>query len=327
MRSPIAIVAAVLLGAAALPASAGAHAIVSLDGATIVYTARDATSQNTLTAAVTADRVRFRDPTVDGGIDPGPCDPGEVDGNGFIIEVRCPRSADTRLRIDVADREDSVRVGEVSGAAPVASSVSGGVGADNLIGGGAADLLDGGPGEDTLNGGAGDDELRARDDAADRVTCGDGNDRAEIDAADVVDDTCEAVDRADPAPGGGPSPPPAGGPDTTPPRVEGGALTFQRIGRSRTLRVLATASEVAQLAAGATVVVAGQRFTFSPARARVRVAGGGATLRLRLGRAAWNAIRRALARRRRLSAIVTVVATDGAGNSSATRLPRIRLAR
>ncbi|HEX2084589.1 MAG TPA: hypothetical protein VHF89_02825 [Solirubrobacteraceae bacterium] len=326
MRRQLLVGIAALAACAALPAAAAAHSVVSMDGSTIVYLARDATSQNTLTAAVTPDRVRFRDPTVDGGIDPGPCDPGQVDGNGYIIEVICRRGPDTRLRIDVADREDSVRVGEVGGAGPVPSVVSGGVGADSLIGGAATDDLDGGPGEDSLNGGAGDDVLRARDGVADRVTCGDGNDRAEVDAADAVDGTCETVDRADapPGAGGGPS---GGGPDGTPPVVEGGALTFQRIGRSRTLRVLATASEPAELAASATVIVGGRRLAFRPGRAQVRVAGGGATLRLRMSGAAWRTLKRALARRRPLSATVTVVATDPAGNSSATRLPRIRLAR
>jgi RTX calcium-binding nonapeptide repeat (4 copies) len=275
---------------------------------------------------LTSDRVRFRDPTVDGGMDPGPCDPGEVDANGYIRETLCRRSGVARLRIDVADREDSVTVREAAGVAPLPTTISGGVGADSLIGGVGSDDIDGGPGDDTLDGRAGDDVLRARDDVRDRVVCGDGNDRAEVDAADEVDASCETVDRAAAPPGTQPTATPTG-PDTAPPVVEGGAFTFQRVGRSRTLRVLATSSEPAELAAAATVVVAGQRLTFSPARAQVRVPGGGVTLRLRMPRSRWRSIGRALARGRRLTAAVTVVATDAAGNSSATRLPPIRLAR
>jgi Ca2+-binding RTX toxin-like protein len=314
MRRAIPITA--LLALAALPAPASAHSIMGRDGDTLVYSSRDATSQNTLTVVVTGDRVRFRDPTVDGGIDPTTvCDPGEVDRNGYVIEVVCRREGLARLRIDVADREDSVSVGEAAGAAPLAAVVLGGAGADTLAGGGAGDQLDGGSGADALDGRGGDDELFARDDAGDRVSCGDGSDRAEADGADAVDATCEAVDRSG-------APPPGLANDTVPPRVEGGAFTFQRLRRSRNLRVMATASEAADLAASGTLAVGPRRFPLIAPRVRVAVAGGGATLRLRLSRAAWRALRRA----GRGRAVVVVVATDAAGNSSATRLPSIRLA-
>lgn len=210
---------------------------MSVDGDAIDYIARDATSQNTLTVIVTADRVRFRDPTVDGGIDPGQaCETGEVDSDGFIVEVLCRRAGIGRLRIDVADREDSVTIREAAGVAPLPALVLGGVGADTLLGGSAADQLDGD-------------------------------------------------------------------------------------------RVPATSSEVAELAASGTVQVGGQRLAFSAARAAVKVPGGGATLRLRMAGSSWRTLRRALLRGRSLSAVVTVIATDTAGNSSATRLPRIRLGR
>jgi hypothetical protein len=191
------------------------------------------------------------------------------------------------------------------------------------VGGLAADDLDGGSGQDVLDGRGGDDVLRGRDGVADRLVCGDGNDRAEADAADEVDPSCEVVERAEAPPGSDPNAPP--GEDPGPPVVEGGALTLQR--GSRALRVMATASEPAQLAASGTVRVGGQRLAFAPARARVTVAGGGTTLRLRLSRAHRRLVTRALARGRRLTAVVTVVATDSAGNSSATRLPPIRLVR
>jgi hypothetical protein len=90
---------------------------------------------------------------------------------------------------------------------------------------------------------------------------------------------------------------------------------------------MASASEAAELAAAAIVRFGERRIALRPARAAVSVAGGGAELTLRMSPAAWRAVRRALARGRRVRAVVTVVATDGAGNSSATRLPSIRLIR
>ncbi|MDQ3741207.1 MAG: hypothetical protein M3389_09725, partial [Actinomycetota bacterium] len=124
-RHPL-LAAAATCAALALPATASGHAIVTVDGDTVVYSARDATSQNTLTATAYADRVRLYDPTVDGGIAPGPCDPGSVDRDGFIVEVWCPRGGATRLRIDVAHREDVVELREASGGAPLPSVVLGG---------------------------------------------------------------------------------------------------------------------------------------------------------------------------------------------------------
>jgi hypothetical protein len=59
---------------------------------------------------------------------------------------------------------------------------------------------------DTLDGGAGNDRLRTRDGEVDRVTCGSGRDRADLDTVDVVVDatlenpngSCEVVVRAAP---------------------------------------------------------------------------------------------------------------------------------
>ena len=79
----------------------------------------------------------------------------------------------------------------------------GGQGADVLTGDGADNALRGGPGDDTLEGrggsdtlagGRGDDRLLARDGGADAISCGDGADTAIADAADRIDEDCEAVD-------------------------------------------------------------------------------------------------------------------------------------
>jgi hypothetical protein len=72
-------------------------------------------------------------------------------------------------------------------------TIVGNDGPNVLEGGGGNDLIDGGGGLDFLDGGPGDDRIRARDGAPDRVTCGDGNDSAVVDAFDSVDG-CESVD-------------------------------------------------------------------------------------------------------------------------------------
>ena len=61
--------------------------------------------------------------------------------------------------------------------------------------------------------------------------------------------------------------------------------------------------------------------------APVRVGGGGVRLTLVLEPADARRLRRMLRGRRRARATVTVVATDAAGNSSATKLPPIALRR
>jgi Ca2+-binding RTX toxin-like protein len=124
-------------------------------------------------------------------------------------------------------------------------TVTGGAGRDRLSGGAGDDTQDGGPGRDvifanvgvdtstggdgndilwalarkdvaqgpgvdqvgdTLDGGAGNDRFRTRDGEVDRVTCGDGTDRAFLDRVDVITDasaenpngSCERVERKAP---------------------------------------------------------------------------------------------------------------------------------
>ena len=77
----------------------------------LVYLSADATSLNTLTRPRPGGEIEFRDPTVDGGADPGPCRPGDVDddGNGTSSR-RSARRGVTRVRVDLADREDTATV-------------------------------------------------------------------------------------------------------------------------------------------------------------------------------------------------------------------------
>ena len=84
-----------------------------------------------------------------------------------------------------------------------ADSLEGGEGADYLEGGFGPDVLDGGGGVDQFVGdkterdviASGNDQIRARDGLAEQINCGIGSDSAIVDAADVVDPSCEAVDR------------------------------------------------------------------------------------------------------------------------------------
>ena len=68
---------AALVALAAAPAGANAHAIVRPTSEVITFTSPDATSKNTLTVRPNGSQIELHDPTVDGGIDPGDCTPGE----------------------------------------------------------------------------------------------------------------------------------------------------------------------------------------------------------------------------------------------------------
>jgi hypothetical protein len=92
-------------------------------------------------------------------------------------------------------------------------------GNDTLLGGAGDDRLDGGPGNDVLTGGAGadvllggpgSDTIYAADGERDVIDCGPGNDRAVVDAVDIVKN-CEMVQIA-----GSTSSPPSSPPPTTP---------------------------------------------------------------------------------------------------------------
>lgn len=83
-------------------------------------------------------------------------------------------------------------------------TLEGGPGDDFLQGGFGNDVLDGGTGVDQFNGdrtetdvfAVGNDQIRARDGNREQVSCGLGSDTAEVDTIDVVDSSCEGIDRA-----------------------------------------------------------------------------------------------------------------------------------
>ena len=330
----LAAAAAVALALAAPGASA--HSLVRPAGAVVSYVSADATSLNTLTVRGSGGRIEFHDPTVDGGMDPGDCTPGDVsaDANAWIIQTFCPAAGVRSVRLDLGEREDTATVSIdipttlLGGAGadrltggPAADQLSGDDGDDVLAGGGGADIMLAGLGADELSGDAGDDDLRVRDGIPDRVRCGDGSDTVEADTVDEVAADCEAVVRAATAPPPGFS----AVPDRLAPRLAVGAPARRRIRTSRRVRLFATSTEMGYVAASGALRIDGLALPVNIPRRRITVGGGGVELSLRLSATDWRRALRALRRKRRSSVRLTVVATDEAGNSRESRPVTIRL--
>ena len=94
--------------------------------------------------------------------------------------------------------------------------------------------LAGGGGNDFLTGGPHDDVIDARDGSADRISCGDGSDRALVDAVDSVGSGCESLERL---------PEPTTAADDAPPAISMSAPTVAatlRVGRAEILAARAT---------------------------------------------------------------------------------------
>ncbi len=352
-RLPALILGASAAAAVAAPATAGAHSLVRVSGPELSYVSSDAVSLNTLAVRSSGGRVEFRDPSVEGGLDPGPCDPGDItdDANLWVIQVFCASNGIQRVRVELGDREDAVTV-----TAALPTRISGGTGADQVTGGPAADGITGDDGDDTVAGGAGDDQvnggdgddrldggagrdvveaglgvdvvaggdgdddLRARDGLADEVTCGPGADAVDADTLDAVAGDCERVTRT-------PTPPPADAGtrgDRTAPKLRIGGATIQRARRGR-FTIKATSSEIGTISGSGFLDVNGISLPLSSDRKRVAVAGAGVQLTVRLTGRELRESRRAWRRGRKVVARLGIVATDRAGNSVRGRMPAIRL--
>jgi hypothetical protein len=338
--------AAIALGGGGIAATlalaaggAGAHSLVRPAGEVVSYLSEDATSLNDLHVRVAGGNIEFLDRTVDGGMDPGSCRPGEItnDANLWVIQTFCPAAGVTALRIDLREREDTATID-----VPFRATVLGGTGADKLTTGPGPDILDGGEGNDVLvaaagndqllgglgsdrlDAGDGNDEIDLRDGLADTVTCGAGSDRAQIDQLDDAAEDCESVTRTTVVP-----PPEAadGGPDSVAPKIDAGAPGVQRLRGGRTVRVMATSSERGTIAASGFVDVAGLSLPLRTVRGRVPVAGAGVELRVRFSASQLAEIRRAQRRGKPVVVRLGVVATDAAGNSAKRNAPRIVLRR
>ncbi len=333
-----AIGAAVALAAAVAPAGADAHSLVRPSAGVVSYISADATSLNTVVVRASGSRIEFRDPTVDGGMDPGDCTPGDItpDANAWIIQTFCASAGVRSVRLDLGEREDTATVSVsiattlLGGAGadrltggPAADQLSGDDGDDTLAGGGGADLVLGGLGADELGGDAGDDDIRARDGIQDVVRCGAGADKVDADTLDEVGADCESVVRTlTPAPPGS-----GGARDRTAPRLEVGGASRQHIARSRRIRVFASSTESGFVAASGSLTIAGLALPLKVARRPIAIAGGGAELAITLTRAQQRDALRALRRGRSVRVRLSVVATDRAGNSREAPAVTIRLLR
>jgi Ca2+-binding RTX toxin-like protein len=326
-----------LLGAAAWAPPAAAHSLVRPAPGLVNYLSADATSLNTVTVTLAGGRLTFRDPTVDGGMDPGSCLPGDVSGEGYITSTDCPAAGVRRVRLDLGEREDAADVRAAVPATllggpgadrlrggPAADQVDGGTGDDTVAGGGGADVVSGGEGADTLAGEAGDDRLSSRDGLPDTVSCGEGDDQVDADTLDEVAGDCETVTRVATVPPPGSA---AGAGDRVAPQLRAVAARTQRIGTSRRLRLVAVTTEAGALAASGVLDVDGLALPVETRRRDVAIPGGGVELTFTLSSSEHRQALRALRRGRRVRLALTVVATDRAGNSRDLELPSVRLRR
>ena len=295
--------ALIMLFLLALPASASAHALVRIEGSTLKYVATDtsdATAVNTVTVSQPSpDKIVITDPTVFGGMDPGPCVPLSEN------RVECPSAGITLVRVEAGLGDDTLRID-----APYRTELIGGDGADSITGGPSPDFVVGGLGRDTIDSRGGDDDLRVRDGEADSVACGDGGDSALADSLDSLGG-CEKAERGAP---------PAGG-DSGAPELRASGLSVQRPLRRRRLELVAVCSQTARVSASATITAPGlrRRISLRGVEKRIDVAGGGVELRLPLPRAAHRALRTALRRGPGLARVL-VAATDDDGNRVVRRL-------
>lgn len=350
--------AAAVAGLALLPAAASAHSTIQIQGADITYTSEDAVSDNALVVDESATTIRFRDPEADSGIvGPQQCTPGDQRG-AFAYEMTCPRTGLQRLTVDLGPNEDrmvanmiGILVGGTGGAGADNLKVNGPVndllggdsgndtidtgdgnddlrgeeGADTLIGGAGNDLLQGAAGADVIDAGPGDDTVNSPDGTVDRITCGEGTDLVRADTVDEVAADCENVERTFVAPpaGGG-----AGSEDRTKPVLKAGGSTSQRVSRRRrTVRIAASLNERGEISASGFLDAGGINTPVKAKRYRVRVAGGGVTIAIKLSRSQIRRVLRDLSRRRRVTLRINVVGADEAGNSVVARPLRIRLRR
>jgi len=97
---------------------------------------------------------------------------------------------------------ESVAINTDTGAANDATSggtntVTGNAAANQVFGSVGNDTIDPGAGNDFVQAGYGDDTINTQDGYADYVTCGPGNDTANVDSLDTVASDCETVNRKD----------------------------------------------------------------------------------------------------------------------------------
>ncbi len=121
-----------------------------------------------------------------------------------------------------------------------------------------------------------------------------------------------------PATGGGGNPPP--GADTTPPGLALSGARKQKAGKSVVVVVTATTEDMFATASGTVAVPGGSKvFRLRAVRNRAIARGAKARLRLKVPKKAQKAIKRALQRRKKVSARITVSARDAVGNRASAK--------
>ncbi|MBJ7520488.1 MAG: hypothetical protein JHC84_12405 [Solirubrobacteraceae bacterium] len=211
--------------------------------------------------------------------------------------------------------EDDVLVGVEDAYGGAGEDALTGSDADNvLVGGEGGDRIIGGPGFDVLDGEGGPDRLFARDSFIDRVECGAGDDRADVDAgADILRD-CEAEPAPAPAhlilTSGQVAP-------FTPPALSVGVSARPGIRRG-ILRVRVSSAARAMLTATVQGTVGKRRVRMSAAGAADNR--GTAWLSLRLTPSAWRHIRRT---RRGVQLQLTVTGTRSGETATARATIRV----
>lgn len=185
------IVAALLVGAAAVPAVASAGTI-AVEGEALVFRAAPGEA-NDLYVNDEGGEVVFSDaPAVTGPA--GLCGRGEYEPAGLL---RCPAQP-RGVRVELGDGDDHLRLGSgwtlgvpiVADGGPGNDELNGYAGPETFRGGDGNDTLKGNQGDDHLFGDAGSDVIEGGD-GADEVRGGDGDDTVggggTADRADIVD--------------------------------------------------------------------------------------------------------------------------------------------
>jgi Ca2+-binding RTX toxin-like protein len=239
---------------------------------------------------------------------------------------------------DTLDRE--------GGSSPDIEDLVGSPFADILIGSDTANLIVGGDGVDTIAALDGADDVRVDDGVeGDSADCGPGADSATVDALGTAPldraTDCEALaltDRTPPAQPQtpGPTPQPSGdstgagsangranvnsgtAPDLTPPTLRLSLKKKQRVG-TLTVRVTCLDEACTVRGAGALRVAGAAKKRRLSARPLRLAKGATGTLRFKPTRPTRQAARLALRRGRRVSAAITVRASDAAGNTGTQR--------
>jgi Ca2+-binding RTX toxin-like protein len=269
--------------------------------------------------------------------------------------VDCAKSGVSSLRVDIGEQDDSVKleVGiasivlggpgndslQATGANDIVNgeagndtiaagagndTVAGGDGDDQIDGGAGDDVLHGGPGVDTFTAGDGNDDLRTRDDVADNIDCGAGTDSVTADEKDPAGSGCEKVERAVGEADAGQPQQTIVKADRTAPLLKMGGATVQNIG-ARSLLLLVASSESGVLDVSCSVRVGKKRVSLSQRRLTVGTDGAGFTVRFKLAPKVLTAVRRALGRGQRVTALLAANAGDRAGNRSGATKRQIQI--